>query len=173
MEDITITQSGIENIQVLQNIGRETFYETFAESNTAENMRDYLEKNFDTQKLKSEVMNSDSFFFIAWDGATPIAYLKLNTGMSQTEPQEAGALEIERIYVLQQYHGRNVGQLLYNKALEVAGELNKSFIWLGVWEKNFRALRFYEKNGFTAFDKHIFRMGDDEQTDIMMKKELR
>ena len=60
----------------------------------------------------------------------------------------------------------------YSKALEVAGEFGKTYVWLGVWEENPRAIRFYEKNGFVVFDKHIFRMGNDEQTDLMMKKLL-
>ncbi|MNE41268.1 Protease synthase and sporulation negative regulatory protein PAI 1 [compost metagenome] len=81
-------------------------------------------------------------------------------------------MEIERIYVLRAFHGKKVGQILYEKALQIAEVLGLSFIWLGVWEKNLRAIQFYEKNGFVAFDKHIFKLGDDEQTDIMMKKEL-
>jgi diamine N-acetyltransferase len=68
------------------------------------------------------------------------------------------------------YHGKKVGQLLYNKALEIAKRQKKSLIWLGVWEENPKAIRFYEKNGFVAFDKHIFKFGEDEQTDVMMKK---
>ncbi len=83
------------------------------------------------------------------------------------------ALEIERIYVLQEFHGQRVGQVLYEKAIELAQERGLDYIWLGVWEKNARALRFYEKNGFEPFDRHIFKLGDDEQTDIMVKKVLK
>ncbi|MNF16430.1 Protease synthase and sporulation negative regulatory protein PAI 1 [compost metagenome] len=56
--------------------------------------------------------------------------------------------------------------------MEVAVQEQVLYIWLGVWEENKRALRFYEKNGFTVFDKHIFRLGNDEQTDLMMKKTI-
>lgn len=70
------------------------------------------------------------------------------------------------------YHGKKVGQILYKKALEIALLQNKAYLWLGVWEENSKAIRFYEKNGFVAFDKHIFKFGEDEQTDVMMKKEL-
>ena len=68
--------------------------------------------------------------------------------------------------------GKKVGQLLYEKAMAIAGELAVNYVWLGVWEKNARAIRFYSKNGFEPFDKHIFKLGDDVQTDIMMKKPL-
>jgi len=159
-------------IETLQEIGKKTFFETFADSNSESDMQQYLESNFSLQKLQGEVDNACSKFFIAWDGTAAIGYLKVNTGLAQTELQENSSLEIERIYVLQDYHGKKVGQLLYEHALQVAIELNKSSLWLGVWENNPRAIRFYEKNGFVAFDTHIFKMGDEEQTDIMMRKSL-
>jgi ribosomal protein S18 acetylase RimI-like enzyme len=83
--------------------------------------------------------------------------------------QDEGALEIERIYVLKDFHGKSVGQVLYNKAIDIAKEKKTKYVWLGVWEENPRAISFYKKNGFVEFDKHIFILGDDEQTDIMMK----
>jgi len=82
-------------------------------------------------------------------------------------------MEIERIYVLKDFHGKNIGQLLFEKAIELATQKNANYIWLGVWEENPRAINFYKKNGFVEFDKHIFVLGDDEQTDIMMRLELK
>ena len=96
----------------------------------------------------------------------------MNFGQSQTELQDDKALEIERIYVLKEFHGKNVGQILYNKAIEIAKQNKADYVWLGVWEENPRAIAFYKKNGFVEFDKHIFKLGDDEQTDIMMKLKL-
>ena len=101
-----------------------------------------------------------------------MGYLKLNTAHAQTEPQAADALEIERIYVLSNYHGGGVGQALYHHAMSVAEDRKASYVWLGVWEHNHRALRFYEKNGFIAFGTHIFQLGNDQQTDILMKKSV-
>ena len=101
-----------------------------------------------------------------------VGYLKINFGQSQTELKDDKAFEIERIYVLKEYHGKNVGQLLYEKAIEIAKQKNKDYLWLGVWEENPRAINFYKKNGLVEFDKHIFKLGNDEQTDIMMKLQL-
>lgn len=101
-----------------------------------------------------------------------IGYLKINLGQAQTEKLDLDALEIERIYLLKAFYGQKVGQLLYQKAIDIAHEIQASYVWLGVWEENYRALKFYEKNGFIAFDKHKFWLGDDEQTDLMMKKIL-
>lgn len=173
MESIKISKASIEALATLQQIGKATFFETFAESNSEADMKKYLDENFSTEKLTAEVNHPDSQFFVAWEGQSPIGYLKVNTGLAQTElQQDESTLEIERIYVLSAYHGKKVGQLLYEKALEVAGLLKKSSIWLGVWEKNPRAIKFYTKNGFVPFGQHLFKMGDDEQTDIMMKKKL-
>ena len=132
-------------------------------------MKKYLEEGFSREKLLEELSDSHSEFYFAEMDGTVIGYLKLNTGPSQTEIRSGNALEIERIYVRKEYHGKEVGQLLYNKTLEIARQKNVDYVWLGVWEDNPRAIRFYEKNGFIAFDKHIFRLGDDEQIDIMMK----
>jgi ribosomal protein S18 acetylase RimI-like enzyme len=102
-----------------------------------------------------------------------IGYLKLNMGGSQTELKDNDALEIERIYVLKDFHGKKVGQLLFDKAITIAKEQQVAYVWLGVWEENKRALQFYTKNGFVEFDQHIFVLGDEAQTDIMMKLELK
>jgi ribosomal protein S18 acetylase RimI-like enzyme len=172
MEQIKITKASPDDFEVVQSIGRQTFFETFAESNTEEDMNKYLKENFSEQKVREEISVLESMFFIAWEDESPIGYLKLNTGKAQTELQDETSLEIERIYVKSSHHGKKVGQLLYDKALEIARLQNKEYIWLGVWGKNLRAIRFYEKNGFVAFDKHLFKVGEDEQTDIMMKKIL-
>ncbi|CEJ69361.1 Protease synthase and sporulation negative regulatory protein PAI 1 [Chryseobacterium oranimense G311] len=173
MSSITVLKAGINDLETIQNIGIQTFSETFSESNSEEAMKNYLEKSFNTEKIKSELNNPDSHFYIAWEEDIPIGYLKLNSGSAQTELQDETALEIERIYVKKSHHGQKVGQLLYDQALETAQNLNKNYIWLGVWENNSRAVRFYEKNGFEVFGNHTFRLGDDEQTDLMMKKILK
>lgn len=169
---ITIEKAKFGDMKTLQELGRTTFFETFAQSNTAADMQQYLAVNFSLDKLSFELNESDSQFFIAWDGAAEVGYLKVNIGQAQTESLGDESLEIERIYVRNAYHGKKVGQLLYERALDVAAGLGKSSVWLGVWEKNPRAIRFYEKNGFVAFGTHVFKMGADEQIDIMMRKIL-
>ena len=169
MEDIAIRKVTPDEIDQLQQIGRQTFFETFAADNTAENMKKYLEEGFSLEKLRSELDDPGARFYFARIGSTLAGYLKLNFGQSQTELKDDNALEIERIYVLKAFQGKHVGQCLYEKAIAVAKAANAAYVWLGVWEQNTKAIRFYEKNGFVAFDKHIFRLGADEQTDIMMK----
>lgn len=172
MEEIEIKQVTLNDIEQLKEIGRKTFYETFSAGNTEENMKKYLEEGFSKEKVTAEINNQNSVFYFAMLDGKVIGYLKLNFGKSQTELQDDTALEIERIYVLKEYHGKKVGQVLYEKAMKVAREKNVNYVWLGVWEENPRAINFYQKNGFVEFDKHIFKLGDDEQTDIMMRLQL-
>jgi len=173
MNEIQINKIGIEQIEQLQQIGRQTFSETFAESNTAENMAKYLEEAYAHEKLKAELSDPNSVFYFAMMGQDVIGYLKLNFGASQTELNHNDALEIERIYVAKAFHGKKVGQLLFDKAIQVAKEQHLAYVWLGVWENNKRAIQFYTKNGFIEFDQHVFVLGDEAQTDLIMKLQLR
>lgn len=172
METITIERVKPADIDTLQAISKQTFVETFAPHNSEQNMIRYLNESFSRQRLAAEISNESSEFYFARSGNGVVGYLKLNSGASQTEIREHHGIEIERIYVVQEYHGKRVGQLLYEWALQIARDGKFRYVWLGVWEHNKRAIRFYEKNGFVPFDKHVFRLGDDIQTDIMMKKDL-
>ena len=172
MNSIIISRVGVNDVEQLQAISRSTFVQTFDEHNDAEDMKAYLDSSFAIDKLTTEITNPNSEFYFALDHEIIIGYLKVNTGTAQTENKDANAFEIERIYVDQAYLGKKIGQLLFEKAIDLAKIKKASYVWLGVWEENHRALAFYKKNGFIPFDKHIFRLGNDEQTDIMMKLEL-
>ncbi|TGD82334.1 GNAT family N-acetyltransferase [Hymenobacter wooponensis] len=172
MEHVSLRKASLCDVISLQQIGRQTFQETFAASNSEDNMRAYLEEGFSAAKLTAELQNPESTFYLAELNSTVIGYLKVNTGAAQTEQQSAASLEIERIYVLQAYHGKKVGQVLYEQAMQLATQAQVDFVWLGVWEQNAQAIRFYQKNGFDEFDKHVFQLGDDAQIDILMKRTL-
>ena len=171
--NIKIKQIDHSHIAALQQIGRITFLETFAESNSAENMAKYLEEAYSFEKLNEELNNPNSLFYFAMLDEKVIGYLKLNMGGSQTELKDNDAIEIERIYVLKSFQGKKVGQMLFDKAIQIGKEQNAAFVWLGVWEENKKAIEFYSKNGFIKFDQHIFVLGDEAQTDIMMKLKLK
>ncbi len=172
MNQIKIEKAIITDVKKLQEIGKTTFFEAFAEVNTEENMNEYLENSFSEEKLKAELSDKNSQIYFAVFDNKVIGYLKINFGAAQTEKLDLNALEIERIYLSKAFYGQQVGQLLYQKAIDVAHQIQASYVWLGVWEENHRALKFYKKNGFKAFGKHSFWLGDDEQTDLMMKKQL-
>jgi ribosomal protein S18 acetylase RimI-like enzyme len=173
MDKIEIKKVSLTDIDELQSISRQTFFETFADVNTESDMKKYLDENLSIDKLASELIIPESEFYFASIDNKAIGYLKLNFGKAQTELKNQKALEIERIYVLKEFHGKKVGQILFDIALQIAKRIKADFVWLGVWEKNTRAISFYKKNGFAEFDKHLFMLGDDEQIDIMMKLNLK
>jgi diamine N-acetyltransferase len=172
MENVIITRISIDDLHQLHEISVQTFTETFASFNSAEDMQKFVNTAYSIDKLSREIQDNNVYFYFARLRGEVIGYLKLNTNNSQTEIKDANGIEIERIYVLKEFLGKAVGQILFHHALEIAQKRDCKYIWLGVWEKNTRAIRFYKKNGFIAFDKHMFKLGDDEQTDIMMKLQL-
>lgn len=173
MDEIVIRKIKLGDLSELQLISRLTFVETFADQNTADDMQNYLDNNLSADKLQNELTDVNSAFYFASLDNKVIGYLKINFGQAQTELKDKSSLEIERIYVLKDFHGKKVGQVLYDKAIDIAKQTNAEYVWLGVWEKNPRAINFYRKNGFVEFDKHIFKLGNDEQTDIMMRLNLK
>lgn len=145
-----IKKCSLDDILDLQKIYRQTFFETFSEQNSEENMRIFLDKAYSEEKLKSEIEDKESETFLAVENS----------------------LEIQRIYILKESKGLGIGTVFMNLAEKKARELGVSFIWLGVWEKNFPAQKFYTDKGFRKFSEHAFVLGDDIQTDFLMKKEL-
>lgn len=132
----------------------------------------YMEKSFDANRIKAELSNSHSaFFFLSIDGVLA-GCLKVNEAPAQTDINDSQSLEIERIYLAKAFQNQGHGNILMNKAVEIANQHRMKYIWLGVWENNARALRFYKRNGFYKIGMHGFVMGEEKQTDYIMRKDL-
>jgi len=170
--EIAIKKVSSTDLHKLQNIAEKTFRESFSGTVSDDNMKKYLENNLSLDKLKTELENQESEFYFATADDEVIGYLKLNFGQAQTAVKADDGVEIQRIYVFHQFQGKHVGQQLYEKAMQFAAQKGADYVWLCVWENNTRAIKFYQRNGFVEFDRHIFRFGDEEQTDIMMKHSL-
>jgi len=169
---INIKQCTFEDLRILQEISYVTFNETFKDQNSSENMTTYLEKAFNLEQLEKELSNISSQFFIVYFDNQVAGYIKVNTNDAQSEEMGEESLEIERIYIKNQFQKHGLGKYLFNKAMEIAMEGNKKKIWLGVWEKNENAIAFYKKMGFVQTGAHSFYMGDEEQRDFIMTKTL-
>jgi ribosomal protein S18 acetylase RimI-like enzyme len=165
MEIVKVTP---DDVDALVQLSRKTFYESFHHLNKPENMDAYMNKAFTREKLLSELHHPYTDFYFAMDHDKIIGYVKLNRKDAQSEFHEGDSMEIERIYVDSAYQGSGLGTLLLNKARETALECGCNFIWLGVWEENPNAIRFYRRNGFEIYSSHQFQMGDDVQTDMLM-----
>ena len=169
LNNLVIRQVENDEVYSLQQICIHTFMETFADCNTEADMKQYLDESFSITKLQRALNNKEVVYYYALMDDEIVGYLKMNGGMAQTDVKDDRAIEIERIYVLKKFHGCMIGKALLEQAIDYARQKNADYIWLGVWEKNERAINFYQKNGFVEFGKHVFKLGLDVQQDLMMK----
>ncbi len=160
------------DVQELRDLAHDTFIEAFGALNSASDMAIYVTKAFDIKTVLSELNNPNSEFFFVMYNKKVIGYLKINEGPAQTEDNFDDAIEVERIYILPSFQGMKIGEELINKAINIAKRKDKKLIWLGVWDQNKNAIRFYQKHGFKAFNTHNFMLGNDEQTDVLMRRYL-
>jgi len=170
MQEFTIRYAGSDDAELIADLSRKTFYETFGYVNTKENMDKFMNEQFTRQKLIKEVSEPGNTFLLAFDGDIPVGYARLREGMKRPEFNGKDSIEVARIYSINTYLGTGVGQQLMRQCIFVAKEMKKEVVWLGVWEKNPRAIAFYTKWGFVKFAEHDFLLGDDRQTDWLMKK---
>lgn len=170
--EITMAVIGPEAAQTISDLGRSTFTETFARDNDPADLARFLNESYDTALLRRELADPASQYVLVSVGGEPAAFLKLNFEEAHTEPDLPGTLEIQRIYVLQKFQGLGLGRRLMDHAEAVAQAHSLRALWLGVWEKNHKAIAFYDKHGFVPFGNHVFTVGTDEQTDILMIRDL-
>ena len=169
---ITIRLATSTDAELIADMSRETFYDAFATFNTKENMDKFLNKTFTKEALMKEVGAPNNIFLLAYVDNEPAGYVRLRIANIPPELGNADAIEIARIYAVHNFIGKGVGKALMEYSIRLAKERNKELIWLGVWEHNQRAIDFYRKQGFKKFSEHEFILGDDVQTDWLMKKKL-
>lgn len=169
---ITIERVSMDASVSLLELSRQTFFDAFAHLNDPANMQAFADKAFTSSSFDEQLNNPDSEFYYARIDGNVAGYIKLNFNGAQTEFHDPQALELERIYVFQEYQGRKIGHQLLDFAIQTAISKNFHYIWLGVWEHNLGAIRFYQNQGFEIFSSHPFMLGADQQTDLLMKKKL-
>jgi ribosomal protein S18 acetylase RimI-like enzyme len=171
---IIIRQAVVEDAEMLRDLAYTTFWDAFHDhpKNAPHDLADYMQKAFSSAQVTAELSDPANVFLIAEIEGQTAGYAKLirsstEDGISATRP-----IELSRLYSHQQFLGKGVGQTLMDACFERARAAGSDVIWLGVWEYNPRAQRFYEKNGFCQVGKHTFQLGSDPQTDLLMQKEI-
>jgi ribosomal protein S18 acetylase RimI-like enzyme len=172
LSPVTIRYGTPDDVAMLSEFGAKAFYDTFAKDNTPENIEAYLKASFSPEIQFNELSASDSVFLIAETDSKPIGYAQLIIDSQEESLQGTRSLEIRRIYASQEYIGKGVGNELMSASIQEARKKGCDSIWLGVWEKNSRAIRFYKKWGFKEVGTHIFHVGDDPQRDFIMELAL-
>jgi ribosomal protein S18 acetylase RimI-like enzyme len=173
-EGVYIKKATEKDVGLLLDLSAQTFHQAFGTQNSCDNMSAYMASAFSEEQLLEEIKSPHSLFLMAYipGEQAPVGYTKLRMGKTPRELKDARTIEIHRIYVVQEMIGRGVGKALMESCLEFAQRHNYEVIWLGVWERNIRAIDFYKKWGFKKFSSYIFRLGTEDQTDYLMKKNL-
>lgn len=169
-QSINIRLATAEDASMIAALSRRTFYDTFATQNTPEDMEKFMNEQFTHEALMKEVSEPSNIFIIAEAGNEVAGYARLRELVPPPSLEDLPSIEIARIYALQTMIGRGVGNALMKRCIEIAYEMGKRIVWLGVWEQNSRAIQFYIKWGFEKFGEHEFVLGNDVQTDWLMKK---
>lgn len=169
---VTIRSCSLRDAQAIVSIGIKTFRDTFDEMNTPENMMLYLNRTFTLKKVREEIGEKNSMFFIAEQSHKTAGYARIRVSADPGGLHANAPLEIERLYVDTPFLGKRVGYLLMKTCLHYAGDNGHDVVWLGVWEHNLKAQEFYRKWGFEKFGEHTFMLGNDAQTDWLMQKKV-
>lgn len=168
--NIIIKQCLLNELDTLQLIGYETFDETYRPMNSPETMDRYLHESFNIGKLSKELSDINCKFYLIYLDSKLAGYIKMNYAPAQSDINDPVSVEVERIYVRQEYKGKGFGKFLMEYAFQQAQQNKKEYVWLGVWEKNVSAIAFYQKMGFREAGRHSFRIGSELQSDLIMKK---
>ena len=171
---ISICPATLEDAQVLTNLSYITFRDAFAHhpKNAPDDLAHYMRQAFSLEQITAELAAAKNLFLLAEIEGELAGYAKLifdniEPGITAEKP-----VELSRLYSHQKFLGKGVGQALMNACFENAKGKGCDAMWLGVWEFNPRAQRFYEKHGFCLVGEHTFQLGSDPQTDFLMQKEL-
>ncbi|WP_339877254.1 GNAT family N-acetyltransferase [uncultured Algoriphagus sp.] len=164
-----IRKANFADLISLLELARASFIQAFTEGNKIENVNAYLEEAFTEEQFSEEMENPASVFFLLEVGRKLAGYAKVNFVPAQTDLQDNSSLEVARLYLLDEFIGLGLGKILFNHTINFAKLNRKKYLWLGVWEKNKRAIKFYEKHGLSIFSSHPFPFGDEIQTDFLMR----
>lgn len=171
-EDLKIRLADAKDAATLAQIAWKSFHDAFADhpKNAPDDMKAYMDEAFSVAALNKDLADQDSIYFVAELGDEIIGYAKLKQNSREDCTSGERPIELCRLYSLSEYIGKGIGKSLMLKSLEFAAEQNHDYMWLGVWEYNYRAQEFYKKFGFEKCGEHVFQLGSDPQTDWIFER---
>lgn len=172
MKDIEIRSATAQDARLVSTLGAVTFYEAYFEQDDPPDLADYIHESFALEKIRAEIEDSSATFFIIYHNRHAAGYAKLRENSEVHCVKNDSAIELQRIYIVERFFGKGLGETLLEHCLQTARERGFETLWLGVWEENRRALRFYEKHGFREVGKITFPYGDAVGINLVMEKDL-
>ncbi|MBT8317305.1 MAG: GNAT family N-acetyltransferase [Lutibacter sp.] len=167
--NLSFKKCSLKNLKKLVEISKTTFINAFEKANNPKDFSNYINVAFSESKIRSELLNENSDFYFTYLNNKLVGYFKLNKNEAQTETFNTKTIELERIYVIEQFQHQGIGKYMLFEIFKIVKSNNVSFLWLGVWEKNRAAIKFYQRYDFKKFDTHFYYIGNDKQTDWLMK----
>lgn len=173
MSALTIIQADVSHALLLTSLSLQSFREAFEKDNNPEDFKTYVDEAFSEEQLNKDIKEPGSIFYLAYYNGEAVGYARLRNSTEVNDKFPGKKLiELHRLYTLGKYIGRGIGKALMNHCLHVAKQKGVEVIWLGVWEHNDHAQGFYKSFGFEKFSSHVFMVGNDPQTDYLLKKNL-
>lgn len=172
MIDLVIRRALAEDMPHVKDVAIASYEHTFAAFNTRENMDAFYTENYTLEKFNNEYNEPNSVIYLACNGKEIVGFVRLRINHEVDQYLGNNTIELQRLYIHPLHQGIRAGAKLMEASLAYSNKGKFEWIWLGVWEKNFKAQQFYEKFGFTKFGEHVFQMGDDPQIDWLLKLKL-
>ena len=170
MPTIEIRQAVPDDAAPLATLAEQTFRRAFAAQNTPEDIESYVATNFSPAQVEAELGEEASTFLVADANGSLLGYAKLRDDRAETCVTGPSPVELERLYVHTDAIGQGLGAKLMRACLDWAGDAGFETLWLGVWARNERAIAFYERWHFETVGSHVFRLGSDDQIDLIMQR---
>jgi ribosomal protein S18 acetylase RimI-like enzyme len=172
LSNLIVRRGKTDDAGLLAELGARTFFETFAADNTPEDMAAYLAVAFSPAQQAAELADPHGLFLIAEANGTTVGYAMIRSGNVPEAVTGDRAIELVRLYVSRESLGSGVGAALMQACIGEAKQRGYETLWLGVWEHNARAQAFYRKWNFHEVGTHVFKVGDDPQTDLLMQRSI-
>jgi len=169
---LVFDKCSLSDLDQIVQIAKSTFIDAFEADNDDEDFQTYIASTFSRSKLTEAIENPFTTFYFVYAKDNLVGYFKLNENDAQTDLRDEDSLELERIYVVPEFQGKSIGNRMLQQVKILGSQTRKTFLWLGVWEHNKEAIKFYEKNGFSKFGMHPYYIGKDMQMDWLMRFDL-
>jgi diamine N-acetyltransferase len=172
MKSLTIRRASVSDAAALAELAARTFAETFAAENSPEDIESHLRQAYGVAQQTAELEDGDVTTLLAFQGAELVGFAQVQRKAAPSCVTGERPVELHRFYFLKSAQGQGLAAPLMHSVLEAARELGGLCIWLGVWERNPRAIAFYLKSGFVKAGSHVFVVGRDRQTDFVFVRLL-
>ena len=171
-DNISIRKASVDNAVLISVLASTTFYEAYFEQDESSNLAGYINESFDIETVRAEIKDPQSTFFLIFLDGKAVGYARLIDDSMTDGVADDRVVELKRIYILERVWGTGTGEALLTHCIEIARNRGFNAIWLGVWEENQRAQKFYAKYGFEQVGTVTFPYGDVDGTNLVLQLRL-